>query len=64
MGSPRGVYNRKKRQAINPDYKHAILGVSIAVAKVVAKTLNIPLYSYLGGTSAKILRLQMLAKSK
>ncbi len=38
---------------------NAILGVSLAVAKAAADELDLPLYRYLGGTSAKILPLPM-----
>ena len=34
---------------------NAVLGVSMAVARAAAKSLNIPLYRYLGGANASIL---------
>jgi enolase len=39
---------------------NAILGVSLAVAKAAAGSLQIPLYRYLGGTSARTLPLPMM----
>jgi len=39
---------------------NAMLGVSLAVAKAVAATLDIPLYTYLGGVSARELPLPMM----
>lgn len=39
---------------------NAILGVSMAVAKAAAQSLNIPLYSYLGGCNAKQLPVPMM----
>jgi len=39
---------------------NAILGVSLAVAKAAAKSLDLPLYRYLGGTSARTLPLPMM----
>lgn len=39
---------------------NAILGVSMAVAKVAAKALDIPLYQYLGGTYARRLPVPMM----
>ena len=39
---------------------NAILGVSLAVAKAAAAALEIPLYRYLGGTSARVLPLPMM----
>ncbi|MCK8824840.1 phosphopyruvate hydratase [Fuchsiella alkaliacetigena] len=39
---------------------NAILGVSLAVAKAAAYSLEIPLYKYLGGTNAKELPVPML----
>jgi enolase len=36
---------------------NAILGTSLAVAKVAANTLDLPLYRYIGGTNARILPL-------
>lgn len=38
---------------------NAALGVSMAVARVAAKSLNIPLYRYLGGANAQILPVPM-----
>lgn len=34
---------------------NAILGVSLAIAKASAQSLNMPLYRYIGGTSARVL---------
>jgi len=39
---------------------NAILGVSMAVARAAAKSLNLPLYRYLGGSNAVILPTPML----
>ncbi len=39
---------------------NAILGVSLAVAKAAAESLGLPLYRYLGGTSAHILPVPMM----
>lgn len=39
---------------------NAILGVSLAAAKASAKSLNIPLYRYIGGTNAKTLPVPMM----
>lgn len=39
---------------------NAILGVSLAIAKASAKSLNVPLYRYIGGTNAKILPTPMM----
>jgi len=39
---------------------NAILGVSLAVAKAVANSLDIPLYRYIGGTNAKTLPVPMM----
>lgn len=39
---------------------NAILGVSMAVARAAANALDIPLYSYLGGTNAKRLPVPMM----
>ncbi|MDF2440254.1 MAG: enolase, partial [Abditibacteriota bacterium] len=39
---------------------NAILGVSLAVAKAAASSLDIPLYRYLGGTSARTLPTPMM----
>jgi enolase len=39
---------------------NAILGVSLATAKAAASSLQLPLYRYLGGTSARVLPLPMM----
>ncbi len=39
---------------------NAILGVSLAIAKAAANELNIPLYRYIGGVSAKTLPVPMM----
>lgn len=39
---------------------NAILGVSLAVAKLSAKYLNIPLYMYIGGVNAKTMPIPMM----
>jgi enolase len=39
---------------------NAILGVSLAVAKASAASLNVPLYHYIGGTNAKVLPAPMM----
>ncbi len=39
---------------------NAILGVSMAVAKAAAEASGLPLYRYLGGTSAKVLPVPMM----
>jgi enolase len=39
---------------------NAVLGVSMAVARAAAKSLNIPLYRYLGGTNAMVIPVPML----
>lgn len=39
---------------------NAILGVSLAIAKLSAKYLNIPLYMYIGGVNAKIMPIPMM----
>jgi len=39
---------------------NAVLGVSMAVARAAAKSLNLPLYRYLGGSNAQILPTPML----
>lgn len=39
---------------------NAILGVSLAVAKAAAETSGLPLYRYVGGTSARVLPVPML----
>jgi enolase len=39
---------------------NAILGVSLAVAKAAAQTLELPLYQYIGGVSARVLPVPMM----
>lgn len=39
---------------------NAILGVSLAVAKAAASSLNLPLYCYLGGVDARVLPVPMM----
>ncbi|MBU3731236.1 MAG: phosphopyruvate hydratase, partial [Beijerinckiaceae bacterium] len=39
---------------------NAILGVSLAVAKAAASSLGLPLYRYVGGTSARVLPVPMM----
>lgn len=39
---------------------NAVLGVSMAVARAAAKSLNIPLYRYLGGANAMVIPVPML----
>ena len=39
---------------------NAILGVSLAVAKAAAATLNLPLYRYIGGVDARVLPVPMM----
>jgi enolase len=39
---------------------NAILGVSLACAKAAAETLDLPLYRYIGGTSARVLPVPMM----
>jgi len=39
---------------------NAILGVSLAIAKAAAESLGMPLYRYVGGTSARILPVPMM----
>jgi len=39
---------------------NAILGISMAVAKAAAKSLNMPLYRYLGGINSKMLPVPMM----
>lgn len=39
---------------------NATLGVSLAVARAAANSLGIPLYSYIGGTNAKVLPIPMM----
>ena len=49
-----GTENKKNLGA------NAILGVSLAVAKAAANSLELPLYRYLGGVSARILPVPMM----
>ena len=49
-----GTHNKEKLGA------NAILGVSIAVAKAAAESLDLPLYHYLGGFNAKLLPVPMM----
>lgn len=49
-----GTHNKGKLGA------NAILGVSLAVAKAAAESLDIPLYQYVGGTNAKVLPVPMM----
>ncbi|NOX65599.1 MAG: phosphopyruvate hydratase [Chlorobi bacterium] len=49
-----GTENKSKLGA------NAILGVSLAVAKAAAQTLDIPLYRHIGGTNAKTLPVPMM----
>ena len=39
---------------------NAILGVSLAVAKAAAEASGLPLYRYVGGTSARVLPVPMM----
>src|ERR1700742_4786874 len=39
---------------------NAILGVSLACAKAAAESFDLPLYRYVGGTSARLLRVPMM----
>jgi enolase len=39
---------------------NAMLGVSLAVAKAASQVLDVPLFSYLGGTNAKVLPVPMM----
>src|SRR5918999_3602250 len=39
---------------------NAILGVSLAVAKAAAEAASLPLYRYIGGTSARVLPVPMM----
>ena len=39
---------------------NSILGISLAVAKAAAAYVNVPLYRYIGGTSARILPVPMM----
>jgi enolase len=49
-----GTKNKSKLGA------NAILGVSLAAARAVAETLEIPLYRYIGGTNAHVLPVPMM----
>lgn len=49
-----GTHNKSKWGA------NALLGVSLAIAKAAALTLNIPLYRYLGGALARLLPCPMM----
>lgn len=49
-----GTKNKEKLGA------NAILGISLAVAKLSAKFLNIPLYMYIGGVNAKTMPIPMM----
>jgi enolase len=49
-----GTKNKKKLGA------NSILGVSLAVAKAAAETRGLPLYRYIGGTSARVLPVPMM----
>ncbi|HEY9886081.1 MAG TPA: phosphopyruvate hydratase, partial [Vampirovibrionales bacterium] len=49
-----GTENKEKLGA------NAILGVSLAVARAVSNQIELPLYSYLGGTNAKYLPVPMM----
>lgn len=49
-----GTENKSKLGA------NAILGVSLAVAKAAAKSLDLPLYRYLGGVNARVLPVPMM----
>lgn len=49
-----GTKNKEKLGA------NGILGVSLAVAKLSAKYLNIPLYTYIGGVNAKTMPIPMM----
>lgn len=49
-----GTHNKGKLGA------NAILGVSLAVARAAAASLNLPLYRYIGGTNAKVLPAPMM----
>ncbi len=54
MVSLDGTENKSKLGA------NAILGVSLAVAKAAAITLDLPLYQYIGGVNAKVLPVPMM----
>ncbi len=49
-----GTHNKAKLGA------NAILGVSLAVAKAAAESLDLPLFQYIGGTNAKVLPVPMM----
>ena len=49
-----GTHNKGKLGA------NAILGVSLAVANAAAKSLDLPLYKYVGGVNAKVLPVPMM----
>ncbi len=49
-----GTHNKEKLGA------NAILGVSLAVANAAAKSLELPLYQYVGGVNAKVLPVPMM----
>ena len=49
-----GTHNKSRLGA------NAMLGVSMAVAKAAAETLDMPLYRYIGGTNAKVLPVPMM----
>jgi enolase len=49
-----GTHNKAKLGA------NAILGVSLAVAKAAAASVGLPLYRYVGGTSARVLPVPMM----
>jgi enolase len=49
-----GTHNKAKLGA------NAILGVSLAVAKAAAESLDLPLYQYIGGTNAKVIPVPMM----
>ena len=49
-----GTHNKGKLGA------NAILGVSLAVANAAAKSLELPLYQYIGGVNAKVLPVPMM----
>jgi enolase len=54
MGEMDGTPNKSKLGA------NAILGVSLAVAKAAAASVGLPLYQYIGGTSARTLPVPMM----
>jgi enolase len=49
-----GTHNKSRLGA------NALLGVSLAIAKAAAETLEMPLYRYIGGTNAKLLPVPMM----